>query len=1027
MIHFSAVGGENLFTRNESIAGQVPENADGDWLNHGGDWLWPVHQGQWADIGSGDWPPPPVMEGSDWVGSGWREEDGTGVIELRRIVGEPVFVEVVRQFRLPPGAVPELQVVQSVRRINASDVPVTLWHISQIHEADEVMLGVAENSRFDQGFRHIAFEPLKSDLMTSCPHGVSYLPLEGGEHKAGSDARWIAARKGSALLMQWTEGGWTGGELPDEGCGVVFYANAGLGYTEIETQSAEVALAPGETLSNTVVYRLLETDPDADPCERAKRLAGMAPQSGTVRFSPSSATFGDSIEVSVLNSLGNGMLHWGVNGPDGDWALPAEAYWPEGSTPADSGVAVNTPLPPPVDGVSTLRLGPFDRPEQVVRSLHAAVRWGDTWDSNDGENYNVSFSAHPDASDILWSAPSAETLSGKLLLGLETTPDADRLRLMLDGEEVAAADGRGLTTVLETSDWEYGPHTFTAIAVRNDHLSVSTRQFWKLPDLEPGPDLSVDYPYGAIQEDGTIRLHLLAPNARFVEVEWRTGQEEGRSLMQTLEGGRWTLSLSADPQETLMYRYVMDGANRFADPWSKQVDWVNPVTGKESHLPEHAWTVVGGLPEALPAWTPPKPETWVIYELSIPDVAPPGSYAGLESKLEYIRDLGVNAIEPLPVTAFPGSESWGYNPAFHMAPEGAYGTPEELASLIRAARSLGIAYVKDIVLNHVDGSGPLHAMHGPAEVNPYTMVFNSFNWGFPKLDQESPAFKRYVKDTLTHWVTFWGVDGYRYDATQWIKWSGYNDWGASWMSYVVDQANPGVFQMAENLPSEPAMVKGTELDGEWDGHYRWRMRRVFSRGQIEEPEKFREILDPRSHAYQSGWQRVPYIESHDEERFMRELLQAGYSGEDALRRHHAAAAVTLTVPGVPMLYAGQEWGESTKKVVGLNPLQWEVAEQPARAELREAFRELIQLRTGHRALHHDKIEILELDATTGTVVYLRPGVPESVLVAFNVSAEPVELDLSDTGTLVRELHREKTADLTNVHLRAGEARIFVVK
>jgi 1,4-alpha-glucan branching enzyme len=224
------------------------------------------------------------------------------------------------------------------------------------------------------------------------------------------------------------------------------------------------------------------------------------------------------------------------------------------------------------------------------------------------------------------------------------------------------------------------------------------------------------------------------------------------------------------------------------------------------------------------------------------------------------------------------------------------------------------------------------------------------------------------------------------------------------------------------------MVEGTELDSEWDGHYRWRMRKVFTEQYMEEPEKMREILDPRNHAYMSGWQRVPYIESHDEERFFRELKEKGFSETEAIRRHHAAAAITLTVPGIPMLYAGQEWGEETEKVVGLNPLQWQLREEPARAEMKQKFRELIELRVNHRALHHDRIDVLHLDGQTGMVAYKRPGVPESIVVAFNVSDTAGVLDLSETGMPIQELHTDAVpGNLEGVSLKPGQARVFVVK
>lgn len=1028
LARLSAPGEENLFRFDEGLAGQVPPKAGVDWLNYGGDWMWPVHQSRWETMGWRVWPPPPLMVSATWRGEAWREADGTGVVSLVKDFGEPLFIQVERRFLLPPGDGNVLRVEQSIRRINASDIPVCLWQISQVQSAEQAFFGLAEDSPFEDGYKHIAFEQPDPEQLERCGEALVYRPMETGEHKLGTDGRWIAARRGAHALIQWAEGGDTGGGFPDGGCAVVMYSNAGLGYTEIETQSVEVDLAPGETFRNTLVYTLLEVEPDSEAREVAERLAGLAPETTLVAFSPEPAHPGDRITVRVRSDEPGGVLHWGVNGPDGGWRLPAEVYWPEGSVVGASGVAVDTPLPDPVDGVSTVELGPFNHPAQVVESLHAVVRWGDRWETRDGENYNLALTPHPDAAAIVWALEDERAVDGEFRVAVATEPEADELRLYHNGLEIAAVEGSALERNVVTDDWNHGPQDLTVRAMRDGHLSIATRRSWKLPVLPEPVDMPADFPYGAtLDGEGNAVLHLPAPNARFVEVEWRTGAGARRELMAPTGDGRWTASVALPAGGVLAYRYVVDGEQAFADPWSVDVEWVSPA-GRESHLPEHAWSRVGTLPAPLGDWDAPPPETWVIYELSIPDVAPPGSYTGLADRLDYMVELGVNAIEPLPVTAFPGDISWGYNPAFHMALEGSYGTPAEFAALIRAARERGIAFVFDIVLNHVDERGPLNAMHGPPEQNPFTTPFAQFNWGFPKLDQQSDAFKRYVRDTLSHWVLQWGVDGFRYDATQWIKWSGYNDWGAGWMAYVVEQADPDTFQIAENLPGEPDMVAGTELDSEWDAHFRWRMRKVLLETVIEEPAKFREILDPRNHAYQTGWQRVPYIESHDEERFVRELLHAGFGEEEAFRRHLAAAAVTLTVPGVPMLYAGQEWGETTKKVVGPNPLQWDLAAEPARAMMVEAFRELIRLRTGHRALHHDKIGILHLDEKNGTVVYRRPGVPESILVALNVSAHPATLDLRAAGRPVAEVNAAETpTDLGTVALRPGEARVFRVE
>jgi len=1027
ILHLSLKGKENLLNQNPAFNNQLPPAEEGDWLNYGGDWLWPVHQSQWKALSGADWPPLRVMDSLPWQGDAWTEEDGTQVIRLTGTFAPPVSAIVERKFILAPGEDARLRVEQSIGRTKASDLPVSLWQISQVQGATETYVDLNPESPLESGYRVIAFETPGEEVLKKIDGTLVLFGARNGEFKLGSDGQWIAARRGDQVLAQWTSRPGPEGPLPDGGCSVVLYANAGLGYTEIESQTSEVALPNGEFVRNTLTYRILEVEADATPEEVLRELREAVPPRDVIAFAPASPAPEQVLTVRVRNPKKGGVLHWGVNGPSGDWKLPHPAFRPQGSTVAATGMAVETPLPTPVNGVSTVQLGPFTHPEQWVESVHAVVRWGDEWESRDGKNYNVTLKAHPDASKIRWDLEEGQEVKDLLKFALSTEPEAERLDLYLNGTRLSDRKGATKAVRIQTEDWTYGAHTLTVRAEREGHLSSDTRTVWKVPRDIPNQNLPEAHPYGATLDGETAVLHLLAPNARFVEVEWKHDRDSGRTLMARAGEDRWTATLDLGQDGTLHYRYVINGTHAFADPWSVDVEW-QTSQGGFSHRPEDAWSLVGTLPPPPGPWKRPPVETWVIYELSIPDVAPPGSYQGLTDKLDYIHDMGFNVIEPLPVTVFPGDSSWGYNPAFHRAVERAYGTPAEFATLLRESRQRGIAFIVDIVLNHADKSSPLIGMHGEPEQNPFTMPFSQFNWGFPKLDQEHPTFQRYVQDVLVHWVEQWGIDGFRYDATQWVKWSGYKDWGVSWMSYVVDQADPDVIQIAENIPGEPDMVKGTELDAEWDAHFRWRMNQVFTQGRIAEPDKFREILDPRAHAYHSGFERMQYIESHDEQRFVAELKHAGWDEEDTLRRHLAATAVTLTVPGIPMIYAGQEWGEETPKVVGLNPMQWERRKEPARSALLEEIRKLVKLRTRHRALHHDRIDVLRVDAETGTVVYRRPGVPESILVALNVSRDPATLQLENVGVPVEELgHATIPGNFRNLKLLPGEARVFRVR
>jgi len=140
LIHLSLKGKENLLNQNEALNEQLPSAEEGDWLNYGGDWLWPVHQGQWKALTGRDWPPLRVMDSLPWKGEAWVEEDGTQVVRLTGTFAPPVAAIVERVFRLGPGNEATLQVDQTISRNKASELPVSLWQISQVRGATETYL-----------------------------------------------------------------------------------------------------------------------------------------------------------------------------------------------------------------------------------------------------------------------------------------------------------------------------------------------------------------------------------------------------------------------------------------------------------------------------------------------------------------------------------------------------------------------------------------------------------------------------------------------------------------------------------------------------------------------------------------------------------------------------------------------------------------------------------------------------------------------------------------------------------------------
>ena len=229
------------------------------------------------------------------------------------------------------------------------------------------------------------------------------------------------------------------------------------------------------------------------------------------------------------------------------------------------------------------------------------------------------------------------------------------------------------------------------------------------------------------------------------------------------------------------------------------------------------------------------------------------------------------------------------------------------------------------------------------------------------------------------------MDGIRFDATRFVDWQGYNDWGASWFAYVGRQADPRSYMIAEHMPSDPEFINVTEMDTTWHDYFRWGIRNMIDEARLDRNELAR-ILDPRQVGFTNALQRIAYTESHDEERVMRELLAKGFSKEEARRRAVLAMALTLTAPGPAMLYAGQELGELTPKTVGSNPITWSRAHgwfNRHNRDLVESTRRLVRLRTTHPALRSGEISVHQNGLPEGVAVYERKAGEAEVLVAAN--------------------------------------------
>ena len=282
----------NLLRNDPALNGKRPR-PDTRWMNVGGDWLWPVGQAHWPAItnpggpgapragssvaqGPGAlWPPPLPMGDAPWDAQAWRNADGSQSCLLIRKYGEPLNLVVTRLITIDAVA-PRIRILQRALRVGYSDIPVTLWNVSQCGGAERIFFPCNAGTR-NKSF-HLNFsKPAKSQIAVH-KGVVIFDAAQGGEVKIGSNATnvWIAAQRGNVAILERAETS-ASGPLPD-GCTIELYSNGGLGYSEIETLTPEVLLQPGESLENTLnilCLPLASTLTAAEAATKLRELSGL--------------------------------------------------------------------------------------------------------------------------------------------------------------------------------------------------------------------------------------------------------------------------------------------------------------------------------------------------------------------------------------------------------------------------------------------------------------------------------------------------------------------------------------------------------------------------------------------------------------------------------------------------------------------------------------------------------------------------------------------------------------------------------
>jgi len=512
------------------------------------------------------------------------------------------------------------------------------------------------------------------------------------------------------------------------------------------------------------------------------------------------------------------------------------------------------------------------------------------------------------------------------------------------------------------------------------------------------------------QVRGTL-FRVWAPHAGKVEVigsfnNWRAGRhvmrKEGAS-------GVWSLEVrAAKPGDE--YMFLINGELERKDPRARQVT-SSDGRGVVYDTAAFDWGKSDRTRPVVPL------ADLVLYQLHPgtffdpdPQNGRPGTLRDAVDKLDHLVDLGVNGVLLMPVNEFPGDHSWGYNPSDLFAVESAYGGPDALKEFVRACHERGLAVHLDIVHNH----------YGPSDLSLWQ--FDGYSggdngagiyfyedaaradtpWG-PRPDFGRREVAQFIKDQVRMWFDEYRIDGLRWDSTINIR---ALDNGAvsnpegeqllDGISRMIRRDYPGRLSIAEDAVGDRRFDASWELDfhGEGEGGIVPQLLRP-----ADAARRIEEIA--RHIDSDLGFRRVIYTENHDETGRLngKHRLITGVDARDprgwtARRKNALAAVLTLTAPGVPLLFMGQELLED-REFHDSNPLDWHLGEDSLRAFL--LHRDLVRLRRNldgrGTALGGPHARVLLADEDEKLLVYRRfaPGRPdEDLVVVINLSGQAVE-------------------------------------
>ncbi len=623
-----------------------------------------------------------------------------------------------------------------------------------------------------------------------------------------------------------------------------------------------------------------------------------------------------------------------------------------------------------------------------------------------------------------------------------------------------------------------------------DSASVLVRPVSPVSVLPAGVQDGINY-----QPDGSVILVLFAPFKQFIHVmsDLSNWQFDDRFLMnRTPDSTRYWIRLTnLTAQQKYRFQYVVDGTIRVGDPMASEAIYpgegpssINPtttpypnnlttgvVTVFQTNAPQYRWrNNVAGRD-----WVRPAKERLMIYELLVRDFtdARPNidrSYRSVIDSLDYLKRLGINALQLMPIMEFGGGSSWGYNPEYYFAAEKSYGPSDELKRLIDSAHSKGMVVILDMVLNQASGWNPYVLMWWdgtrPAANSPFFnqqathpfSVFYDFN-------HESAATQAFVDRVNRYWLQEFKFDGYRFDLSKGFTqtntgsdvgaWGRYDASRIRLLQRMADQiwrTDTSAYIILEHFAETREEVelgsygRGMLLWSNMQPTYNEAILGYFPNGLND--QGFGNAYYKNRGAGAPHW--VTYMESHDEER---QMVKAFWYGNEsnilhrvkdtniALRRMATAAAFMFPIPGPKMIWQFGEFGydvnlQGQNNDVGrldMKPTRWNYLNNVVRRSLFDTHAALINLANAQPCFFDTTTQVVmrtERGNPLRFITLSHPTISATIVGNFDVVARNVPVQFAQARMWYDYFRRDSiavtsTAQPFSIPLQPGEFRVLL--